>query len=266
MATLSGRRTGIFPPGVGLPLSRETQGRSCSSRAGPFRWGCPGTPGGWPGPPRGSHSGPLRGSQEPHGEMDCRSGERLWRFLENRQGQKAPSWDRQPGDGLVLWQPCQGALQEDWAQLPLGSLEGLQRDCRHRPAQHPHCMRSPAPAQSPPSGGDEQFLGPGTPRQDRNQVKKRAGGSVLWVLGQDSELRGTEPQLQALSESPGCWSGEKRSLEAGHREERARGRPEPAQWDLHVLLVLGSSLLLLPRGGPPPRPRSAGLLGASAHP
>lgn len=46
--------------------------------------------------------------------MDCRSGERLWRFLENWQGQEAPSWEWQPGNGPAVWQPCQGALQEDW--------------------------------------------------------------------------------------------------------------------------------------------------------
>ena len=139
-------------------------------------------------------------------------------------------------------------------QLPLGSLEGSQRDCRQRPPLPPCRMRSPASAQSPLAGGDEQFLGPGIPRQDRNQVKKRAGGSILWVLGQDSELWRMEPRLQALSESLRSCSGEKRPLETGHGEKRPQGQPEPAQWDPHALLVLCSSLLLLGWVCPPPRP------------
>lgn len=163
---------GDIPTRCGLALSRETRGEGCSSWAGPLGGGCPGTLGASPAR-KGKLKcvGLLGVLGGPTGRWTVGQSERLWRVSgELARTGGAPSWEWQPGNGPTVWQPCQGALQGRTGCSCLWAPWRGRGDWS-RTTSLPHHMWSPAPTQSPLVGGDEQFLGLGTPRQDRNQVK-----------------------------------------------------------------------------------------------
>lgn len=67
-----------------------------------------------------------------------------------------------------------------------------------------------------------------------------------------------EPWLQALFESPGSWSGEKRPLETGHREEEdLRGYQSQRSGTLRLCLSYAALFSSLPGVSPSPRPGSS---------
>lgn len=78
----------------------------------------------------------------------------------------------------MVRQLCRGRLRKGWKGLNLVSLVGSLVYWQ-KPPQSPGWMLSPSPAQIPLAGCTELLLGQMTPHQERNSVKKWAGGTIL---------------------------------------------------------------------------------------